>query len=424
MLERIIKDVACAACACLCDDLTLKIRANRIADVQPACPLAQPWFASSWDAPPSVAQIDGRPATIDEGIRKSAEILRTARAPLVFGLSKSSTEGQRAAVALADRLGATIDTTASEGHAPSILAMQQVGESTCSLGEIRNRADLIVYWGADPVVTHPRHMERYSLEPKGMLTPRGRLDRQLVVIDSQATETARQADWFVQIDDDQSHFDVLWTLLALLKGVEPERSVGVPLDQLKRLVALMKSCRCGVVFFGYGLVQHSIGHRTVEALLRLVTELNQWTRFYARRLRVLGDVSGADSVVCWQTGYPFSVNLARGYPRYSPGEYSAADILSNREADALLLVGTSRVEGFPPAALEYLQKIPTIVLDRVNAELPFQPTVQFTTATHGIHRAGIAYRMDEIPVRLRPVLDSPLPSDGEILNAILDQIES
>ncbi len=34
---------------------------------------------------------------------------------------------------------------------------------------------------------------------------------------------------------------------------------------------------------------------------------------------IFGDVTGADSVLCWQTGYPFSVNLGRGYPRYNPG---------------------------------------------------------------------------------------------------------
>eukprot|EP00456_Euglypha_rotunda_P039941 TRINITY_DN307_c0_g1_i4.p1 TRINITY_DN307_c0_g1~~TRINITY_DN307_c0_g1_i4.p1 ORF type:complete len:177 (-),score=42.12 TRINITY_DN307_c0_g1_i4:305-802(-) len=161
-----------------------------------------------------------------------------------------------------------------------------------------------------------------------------------------------------------------------------------------------------------------MGHRNVEALLRLVIDLNQFTRFHARRLRNVGDVSGADSVLCWQTGYPFSVNLARGYPRYNPDEYSAGDVLANREADALVLIGTSRIESFSQAAQDHMRNIPTIVLDGINAALPLQPTVQFTTATYGIHRPGTAYRMDEIPIRLRPLIDSELPSDGDILRAI------
>jgi formylmethanofuran dehydrogenase subunit B len=132
-----------------------------------ACPLAEPWYLGSWSTDGPTVRIRGQEAAYQEAIQSAAGILRSARAPLFYGLSKSSTEGQRAAVCLADRLGATIDTTASEGHAPSILAMQQCGESTCSLGEIRNRADLVIYWCADPVETHPRHMERYSMERQG-----------------------------------------------------------------------------------------------------------------------------------------------------------------------------------------------------------------------------------------------------------------
>jgi len=419
MSDRVIEDVACTACACVCDDLQVTVRDGEIVSTTPFCPLAEPWFAGPWSSNAPAIQVRGLEASFDQGVSAAADILRSARAPLFYGLSKSSTEGQRAAVALADRLGATIDTTASEGHAPSILAMQQSGESTCSLGEIRNRADLVIYWGANPTQSHPRHMERYSLDATGLHIPRGRADRTLVVIDSQSTETAQQADWFLKVDDGRD-FDVLWTLRGLLQGLEPNpgQSVGAPLEDLKRLAERMKSCRCGVIFFGYGVARHPLGHRNVEALLRLVIDLNQFTRFHARRMRVVGDVSGADSVLCWQTGYPFSVNLSRGFPRYNPGEYSAGDVLENKEADALVLIGTSRVQAFPPRALEHLKTIPIIVLERVGVDLPLQPTVQFTTATYGIHRPGTAYRMDEVPIRLRPVIDSPLPSDGEVLRAI------
>ncbi len=419
MSDRVIDDVACTVCACVCDDLKVTVRNGLIVSAERACPLAEPWFLGSWTTTAPAVQVRGQATTFDDAVGAAAEILRSARAPLFYGLSKSSTEGQRAAVALADRLGATIDTTASEGHAPSILAMQQSGESTCSLGEIRNRADLVIYWGANPVESHPRHMERYSMDATGLLIPRGRADRTLVVVDSHRTATAEEADWFLQVDEGRD-FDVLWTLRGLLKGVEPnpDQSVGASLEELKRLAERMKSCRCGVIFFGYGVARLPLGHRNVEALLRLVIDLNRFTRFHARRLRVVGDVSGADSVLCWQTGYPFSVNLSRGYPRYNPGEYSAGDVLENKEADVLVLIGTSCVSSFPQAALDYIQTIPTIVLERATAELPLQPTVHFATATYGIHRPGTAYRMDEIPIRLRPILDSELPSDGEVLRAI------
>ncbi|MBL9082696.1 MAG: hypothetical protein JNK76_12860, partial [Planctomycetales bacterium] len=64
-------------------------------------------------------------------------------------------------------------------------------------------------------------------------------------------------------------------------------------------------------------------------------------------------------------------------------------------------------------------EIPTIALDYPGAERIADADVQFTTAIYGLHRAGTAYRMDEVPIPLRAVVPSPLPSDDEVLDAIL-----
>ncbi len=207
------------------------------------------------------------------------------------------------------------------------------------------------------------------------------------------------------------------TLRGLIRGVAPDAPLAL-VDLARR----MRTCRCGVVFFGLGLSMCGLGHRSVEALLLLVSELNNHTRFYARRLRVQGDVTGADSVLAWQTGYPFSVNLSRGYPRFNPGEFSAVDQLERGEPDTCLLVGTETLDRFPERALAHLRRIPTIVLDYPGAAPPFTPTVRFTTAIYGLHRPGTVYRMDEVPIPLRQVLDSPLASDAEILDGILARL--
>src|SRR5207253_5160936 len=136
--------------------------------------------------------------------------------------------------------------------------------------------------------------------------------------------------------------------------------VGVSHQELERLIQQLKSCRYGAVFFGLGLAQRGLGHANVEALLRLVAELNDFTRFTARRLRIPGDVAGADAVLCWLTGFPFAVNLARGYPRYNPGEYSANELLECGEADACLLVGSESIADLSPSARRVVEQLPTI----------------------------------------------------------------
>jgi formylmethanofuran dehydrogenase subunit B len=65
-----------------------------------------------------------------------------------------------------------------------------------------------------------------------------------------------------------------------------------------------------------------------------------------------------------------------------------------------------------------LRQIPTIILDYPHAQSPLEPTVQFTTAIYGIHLTGTAYRMDEIPIVLKKVLDSDYPPDDLVLSEI------
>ncbi|NQV22967.1 MAG: formylmethanofuran dehydrogenase subunit B [Rhodopirellula sp.] len=420
----IIENVACTMCGCVCDDLKLTIADGRVVSVSPGCSLAEPWLLGQSSSDEPSCRIGEQPVPFDQAVEHAAGLLMKSTAPLIYGLSGSSTPGQRSAVHLADTIGACIDTTASTCHAPSIVALQKVGESTCSLGEIKNRSDLVIYWGSNPAKSHPRHMERFVDAP-GQHVPKGRAGRHVVVVDVKPSESSELADTFIQVDPG-GDFDVLWALRSLVRGLPLDAAFvsGVSRQTLVDLANRMKRSRYGATFFGLGLTRHGIPHLNVEALLRLVTDLNQHTRFVVRRMRIPGDVAGADSVLCWQTGYPFSVSLNRTYPRYNPGEFTANNMLERHEVDAAILVGTEGVEKLSEAARAWLREIPSVILDHAGIGSFVSGTVHFTTAVYGIHRPGTAYRMDETPIPLRRVLDSALPADHEVLDAIIRRVKS
>ncbi|MCA9038209.1 MAG: hypothetical protein KDA91_23955, partial [Planctomycetaceae bacterium] len=48
--------------------------------------------------------------------------------------------------------------------------------------------------------------------------------------------------------------------------------------------------------------------------------------------------------------------------------------------------------------------------------------VHITTAPQGIAAPGTAYRMDELPLPLKPALKSPYPSDEEVVRRINEAI--
>lgn len=267
-------------------------------------------------------------------------------------------------------------------------------------------------------------MERF-VDARGLHIPEGRAGRHVVVVDVKPSETSRRADTFIQVEPG-SDFEVLWALRGLVQGLPLEMSSvgGVSRDVLADLARRMTGCEYGAVFFGLGLTRHGIPHVNVEALLQLVTDLNKRTRFVVRRMRIPGDVAGADSVLCWQTGYPFSVSLNRTYPRYNPGEFTANDMLERQEVDAVVLVGTEGISKLSDGARRHLFEIPSIVLDHAGTGVSVTGTVQFSTAVYGIHRSGTAYRMDETPIPLRTVLDSTLPADHEVLDAIIENLSN
>jgi len=236
-----------------------------------------------------------------------------------------------------------------------------------------------------------------------------------------ALRPARAADIFLQIRPGKD-FEALTALRALIKGhrVNQEclEETGLTLEQLQDLADRMKRARYGAMFFGMGLTMTRGKHMNSSAILTLGTELNAFTRFVAMPLRGHGNVTGADAVLGWTTGYPFGVDFSRGYPRYNPGEFTTVDVLTRGDVDAVLVLGADPAASMPGPAVDHLARVPTIVLDPKVSRTSRLARVHITTATTGISAPGTVYRMDEVPLRLRPALQSPYPTDEEVMRRI------
>lgn len=420
--STVVTDATCTFCGCLCDDIDLKVDGDQIVEAKRACVLGTSWFTNHQVEDRPSCQIRGTPAPVQDGIHEAARILAHAKYPLIYGLSDTTIESQRVAAAIGDWIGGNLDSTSSVCHGPSGMAMQSVGEVTCTLGEVRNRGDLIIFWGSNPAESHPRHFTKYSLMPKGMFVPNGRKDRTCVVVDVRKTKSAKAANVFIQIKP-RRDFEALWTLRALAQGIEVDpqqvqEDTGQPIEVWQDLMDRMKAAKFGVIFFGMGLTMTRGKHSNSEALMALTRDMNRHTRFVSKPNRGHGNVAGADNVLAWRTGFPFGVNLTRGYPRFNPGEYTASDVLARNEADAALIVASDPMANFSQPAREHLKSIPYIALDPKETPTTRSAAVSFTVATYGINVPGTVYRMDNVPIPLRPAFSSPHPSDHEILSGI------
>lgn len=425
MTTSTVTDATCLACSCMCDDIDVTVVDNRVTEVRNACAIGKAWFQQQEFAR-AVCRIRGQEATLAEGIAEAARLLYEARYPLIYGFGETTCEAQQRAVAIADWVGGTIDTATSFGHAPSIMAFQNVGKVTASLGEIRNRSDLVIFWGADPAANQPRLLTKYTLDHPGMFVPQGRAGRYCVVIDIRPSKTSAAADEFIQIRPG-SDFEALSALRMLAKGQMPdaaalELATGVPLTTWQALFARMRISQYGALLFGMGLMRTGGLHNNCELLLRLVRDMNDHTRFVCRSVRQRGNVTGADKVVTWQTGYPFCVNLSRGYPRYNAHEYTTAATLAREECDVAMVVGNDPMPDFTPQSHAHLRSIPYITLSADETEITRAATISFATSRFGLAAGGTVYRMDEVPLMLRTAVTSAYPSDEEVLRQLEQQI--
>lgn len=380
---RVVTDVTCMGCACLCDDVTLHIDGERLLKVEPKCSLADEWFANGSDSSPRpAAQVDEIAIDLDWALDVAAELLAEARFPLVSGLTWLSCEGQRAALEFAETVGAAVE----DWHAPKRFAAMfpRVGEVGCSWGEIRDRADLIVFWR--PMAMLPRIQERF-IEPARC---RG---AKVITVES-------------KFDNDD--LTVLWLMRGLARG----RRLAAP----PRIVELVKTFQKS----SYGVfIEGMLGPYTV-GLRALAQDLNHKRRFRCVTLGGYANLAGETQVATWQTGFPEGASFHRGYP--STGGISRSDSSDHRHHDVTISFATGvKADGFD---LGPLAQYPRISVSSVNMTTAGYSSATFLTSFAGIHAPGTVFRGDGVALPLRPAFSSSFPDPTEVFRRLTQAVRA
>jgi formylmethanofuran dehydrogenase subunit B len=393
----------CLGCGCACDDIELRIDANRIIEARNACELGVRWFGDG--TVPARALVGPRHASVDEAVGTAAKLLVAASRPLVFLAPDISCEAQRAAIAVADALQATVDSVTSLTAAPGILAAQERGRASATLGEIRNRADIVVFWGVDPTVRYPRFWDRYAPGPAGThVGSRG--DRTVIAVNVGRARGPGDADQRFAVPPDRE-VELLAELTARATGSAGQDAVPELLQTMLRgrYVALISD--------GEPDDRETRDAGRSAALIALAQALNGQTRCAQVVLRAGGNRSGADSCLTSQTGYPMAVDFSRSFPRYRPHEHAAAR-LTRGTVDAVLVVGSIVLV---PELHTRVAGVPTVLIGPRATEAPFDVAAAVDTGVAGIHESGTALRMDDVPLPLEGVIPGP-PAAVDVVAAL------
>ncbi|MGH7535875.1 MAG: hypothetical protein ACREMG_09830, partial [Gemmatimonadales bacterium] len=360
--------------------------------------------------------VSGKPAEPAAAITEAARVLAGARGRVLVGIGPDlSSQAQREAVAIADLLGATVDTATSPAAAAGLLAAQRRGRATATLGEIRNRADVVLFWAVDPGSRYPRYLSRYALDPAGTHVPEGRRGRTVISANVGGARGPTGADLSLDLSADEEI-----PALSVMRGTV----AGNPLGDLPAALQAAAEVARRLMQAGYAVIVHdgesaeeSGPAQRAEGLVALAQALNGPTRAALSTLRAGGNRSGAEAVLTSQTGYPMAVDYSSGVPRYAPA-LRGLDRLGRGGFQAALLVG--RTDHLSAQSRSALGGVATVVIGPRATETA-GPRVAIDTGVAGIHEAGTAYRMDEVPVPLRAPLRGARSAAGtlrELLTAL------
>jgi formylmethanofuran dehydrogenase subunit B len=409
--DRVFQSVTCLGCGCGCDDLTVKVQGGRIAEVSPPCPLAQRWFGDGTVS--GEIRVDGRPATIEKAIAAAVAVLSGVGTPVVIMAPDLTTEAQRAAVAVADTLGADVDGATSDSAAAGILVAQRRGRSAATLGELKNRADVVLFWAVDPRERYPRYLERYAAAGSSTHVRR----RSLLSVSIGADRGPKDAETHAEFTAAEE-VDALAIMAGIVRGQKFE---GLP-KRLQPAVGiaerLLEAMYVAIVHDAEAPSKARDAQRT-EGLVALTQTLNGPTRAALSSLRAGGNRSGAEAALTWQTGYPMRVSFAGGHPRSTPSP-SGLERLRSGVAGSVLVVGSAAALADSRLALD---KAPAVVIGP-GASSASGVRVAIDTGVAGIHERGTGYRMDDVPLPLTPVLDGPRSAAetlGQLLSALRTQ---
>ena len=359
--------------------------------------------------PQAVPLIDGKQAAPALALDAAARALGAARQPLIGGMA-TDVDGVRALYRLAARTGAIVDHAHGEAMQHGLRALQDRGQFTATLAEIGERADLVVCFGTQPGQRFPEFWRRCHVGCADSAL------RRVAFVGSEA-DPRLGAPPNVAVDVIEAH-DLHAALSLLNAQVAGRPPRGMP-AALAVLADQLLAARYAVLVWEAGTLP-AHGALVVEALQRLVNELNRRTRAASFMLGGNDGAATAQQVITWLSGLPLRTRISRDGLEHEPLRYGTARLLDDGAIDALLWVSSFGPQLPPPVAA-----VPRVVLGHpaLAASCGEAGTVFIPVSTPGIGSAGHLFRADAVVALPLPKLyDDTLPSVATVVSMVTERL--
>ncbi len=369
-------------------------------------------------APGAVARCNGQPCELPTGIAAAARLLAGSRQPLFAGLG-TDVAGARALYPLACATGAICDAAGGDALMHGLRALQDRGQFTTTLAEVRTRADVIVFIGGLPGALAPLTAQRCGVGETQVA------QRRVVLLGANPGDAQRLAELAapgLNIESIPLHGD-LFDSVALLAALVAMRAVHAAPPALCALAQTLRAAKYAVLI-GTPARLPAHGGLLVERVHSLVNQLNRDTRAAALWIGGGNGAATANQVFTWLSGLPLRSRAGPRGLEHEPLAFGAARLLDDGAADALLWV--SSFDADPGSNAPPQTDLPLIVLGppTLAATCSRPGSVFIAVATPGVDATGHVFRTDgTVLMPLRALRASTLPSVASVAQGILHALQ-
>jgi formylmethanofuran dehydrogenase subunit B len=325
------------------------------------------------------AWIDGKPAALERAVAEAARLLAASRSPLIAGLG-TDIAGARAAIGLAERIGAAVDHMHSDALMRDLAVVREAGIMLTTPREARLRADTLMLVGPGLDDAWPDLAGWLGHGPAHDAAPA----RSAVRLCPGRAAPARDGATIIGRDPGQ-----LPALLAALRARLADRPAArmatksaVPARTIDELAKRLATARFGVAVWSAAVLDAL----AIEMLCGIVSDLNAQTRFCGFSLAPPDNAMGVLQACGWMTGFPMRTGFGRGFPEHDPWRFDGARMAASREADCLLWISAYRA-----AAPIADARAPVIALTSGEAMRLDRPAIQIEVGRPGIDHDAVEH---------------------------------
>jgi formylmethanofuran dehydrogenase subunit B len=351
----------------------------------------------------AVAWIGNRETLLERAVRHAAALLHSSRCP-VFSLD-TDIHGTRAAIALAERVGASYDHADGAGLARETALLTDRGGMFVAPGEVRRRADVVAIVGELPEIHRGFVTELADTVPD--LTACNAREFFLVGHGKSPPLGGRKA---TRLSCGKSG---LTGTLAALRAQSAGRQVSASVSNFSRFQAALADARFPVFLFS----GHAADTLALEMLQGLLADLNRKSRASALHLPSSESGWGSTLASTWMTGFPVRTSFSRGFPEYDPWRFDAARQLAAGEADFHLWISADAKKPLGNGNSAKLIALTKTSRPAAGAE------VTFAIGKAGVDHDAVSYSAGTGSLTFVPAEEaSELPSAATILRSIAEHI--